>query len=79
MQKRRLLLKIEGCPYCRNAEESLDAAKISYEKLEIDRNDRSLVERLSGQSTVPVLVEVVGCQSQDDDIIEGIKKGWFRD
>jgi hypothetical protein len=41
-------------------------------KLDINPSDRSLVMILSGQRTVPVLVEVVGCQSQDDDILEYI-------
>jgi glutaredoxin len=70
--KRRLLLRIEGCPYCVRAERALDEAGISYEKLDIDPADRSLVMTLSGQRTVPVLIEVVGCESQDDDIIDHI-------
>jgi glutaredoxin len=67
--KRRLLLRIEGCPYCVRAEQALDDAGIAYEKFEINPADRTLVMTLSGQRTVPVLVEVVGCESQDDDII----------
>lgn len=67
--KRRLLLRIEGCPYCIRAEQALDEAGIVYEKLDINPSDRSLVMTLSGQRTVPVLVEVIGCESQDDDII----------
>lgn len=70
--KRRLLLRIEGCPYCVRAERALDEAGIIYEKLEINPADRSLVMTLSGQRTVPVLVEVIGCESQDDDIIAHI-------
>lgn len=71
--KRRLLLRIEGCPFCIRAEEALDAANIVYEKIEVDRRDRSIVQILSGQPTVPVLVEVIGCDNQDDDIIAYIK------
>jgi glutaredoxin len=71
-QKRRILLRIEGCPYCVRAERALDDAGIVYEKLDINPSDRSLVMTLSGQRTVPVLVEVIGCDSQDDDIIEYI-------
>jgi glutaredoxin len=66
---RRVLFRLEGCPYCQRAEAALDAAKISYEKLEISPSDRSVVKLLSGQSSVPVLVEVIGCASQDDDIL----------
>ena len=70
--KRRLLLRIEGCPYCVRAERALDEAGIAYEKFDINPADRSLVMTLSGQRTVPVLVEVIGCKSQDDDIVEYI-------
>jgi glutaredoxin len=71
--KRRILLRIEGCPYCIRAEEALDASGIVYEKVEVDRRDRSIVQTLSGQPTVPVLVEVIGCENQDDDIVAYIE------
>jgi len=71
-QKRRLLLRIEGCPYCIRAEKALDEAGITYEKLNINPADRSMVIALSGQRTVPVLVDVIGCENQDDDIIAHI-------
>lgn len=72
MAKRRLLFRIEGCPYCERVEQALDSARVKYEKVEVDRGDRSVVQLLSGQPTVPVLVEVIGCDAQDDDIIEAI-------
>lgn len=74
MKKRRILIQLEECPYCKRAREELDKAGITYEKLTIDRHDRSLVQTLSGQPTVPILVEVYGSESQDDDIIEAIPK-----
>lgn len=70
---RRLLMRIEGCPFCARAEEALDAAGINYEKVDVNPRDRSIVELLSGQPTVPILVEVVGCRDQDDDIVEYIQ------
>ena len=73
MEKKFILLRLEGCPYCKKAEEALDKKGIKYEKLEVG-DDRSIVEKLSGQSTVPVLVEVIGSKSQDDDIIEWVKE-----
>ena len=74
MQKRRILFRLKSCPYCKRAEQALDKAKVSYEKHEIDPADRSLVELLSGQPSVPVLVEVIGGESQDDDIIKYISE-----
>lgn len=67
--KRRILFRMEGCPYCVRAEQALDKAGETYEKVEVSPHDRSLVQLLSGQPTVPILVEVVGCANQDDDII----------
>lgn len=69
VKKRKILLRIEGCPYCERAEKALDEAGIVYEKHEVPRGDRSVVTLLSGQPTVPVLVEVIGCNDQDDEIV----------
>ena len=63
------LIQIPSCPYCKNARTALDKAGIKYEILDIDPNDRSLVVALSGQPSVPILVEVTGCNEQDDDIV----------
>lgn len=73
-EKRRILFRIEGCPYCVRAEQALDKAGISYEKIEVSPGDRSVVQLLSGQPTVPIMVEVIGCASQDDDIIAHIEE-----
>ena len=73
--RRRLLFRLAGCPYCERAEAALNEAGVEYEKIEIDRKDRSTVELLSGQSTVPILVEVSGCSEQDDDIIAYLNEG----
>ncbi len=67
--KRRILFRMEGCPYCVRAEQALDEAGVVFEKIEVSPGDRSVVQLLSGQPTVPVMVEVVGCANQDDDII----------
>lgn len=74
VEKRRILFRLEGCPYCIRAEQALDKAGVLYEKIEVSRNDRSVVQLLSGQPTVPVMVEVVGCKNQDDDIIAYIEE-----
>ena len=74
VEKRRILLQIPTCPYCQNARTHLDETDIEYEIIDIDPNDRSVVQMLSGQPSVPILVEVVGMKDQDDDIIEYIKE-----
>lgn len=72
MKKRRLLFQIPTCPYCQRAIKELDAAGVQYEKVDVDPHDRSMVQLLSGQQSVPVMVEVTGCAEQDDDIVEEI-------
>jgi hypothetical protein len=52
----------------------LDDAKVKYEKIDINPSDRSILKLLSGQASVPILVEVIGCENQDDDIVEYIKE-----
>ena len=69
MLKELILFRKEGCPYCKRAEEELDKKGIKYSKVEVG-SDRSVVQLLSGQPTVPILVEVIGSKNQDDDIIE---------
>lgn len=71
--KKRILFRIEGCPYCERAEKALDSAGISYDKIEVAPHDRSLIQILSSQPTVPILVEVIGSSSQDDDILAYIE------
>lgn len=46
-----------GCPWCTQAREVLDAAKITYTEVEV-RSDASAFERmreLSGQTSAPVM------------------------
>ena len=77
MQKEKyILFRLEGCPYCRRAEEFLDRKGIKYRKIEVPpaHKDRKMVIELSGQPTVPVLIQVIGSENQDDDIIEFFEK-----
>ncbi len=77
MQKEKyILFRLEGCPYCRKAEEYMDRKGIKYRKIEVppSREDRKTVMELSGQPTVPVLVQVIGSENQDDDIVEYFEK-----
>jgi glutathione S-transferase len=46
-----------GCPYCVKAEFVLEAKRAAYEKIVVPTEDRSLVQQISGQGKVPVLVD----------------------
>ena len=75
MAKKLVMFVLEGCPYCKKAEEALDAKGVKYTKIEVpsSKSERECLKNISGQDTVPVLVEVIGAKSQDDDIIEWLE------
>jgi len=77
-EKNLILFRLEGCPYCTKAEEILDSKGISYKKVEVPRSheERTLLKELSGQVSVPVLIEVIGSKDQDDDIIAWAEKNY---
>ena len=72
MEKQWVLFRLEGCPYCRKAEEALKKKNVKYRKIEVpgEHAKRTLLKEISGQTSVPVLVEVIGSMNQDDDIVE---------
>jgi len=77
-EKRLILFTLQGCPYCKKAEEALDEKGIKYEKIEVPKSheERTLLKQLSGQVSVPVLIEVIGSKDQDDDIVSWIEKNY---
>lgn len=53
------LYALTGCPYCEMVEERLEQYGVEYERIEVprDHSDRHEVIEVSGQPTVPVLVD----------------------
>lgn len=76
METKFILFRLEGCPYCRKAEGYMDKKGIKYKKIEVPpaHEYRKLLKQLSGQTSVPVLLEVIGSENQDDDIIGYLEK-----
>lgn len=74
-EKNLVLFRLEGCPYCKRAEDALKKKGIKYRKIEVmpEKAKREVLKKISGQDSVPVLVEVIGAENQDDDIIEWLK------
>lgn len=68
------LYKLPGCPYCAKVEAKLDELGLEYEEHEVPRShsERDMVEAVSGQTGVPVLVDhangVEGMPESDDII-----------
>jgi glutathione S-transferase len=56
----RKLYHIDSCPFCEKVRLALALEGLEYDSCLIDPNDRSEVQRVSGQGKVPVLVEEDG-------------------
>jgi glutaredoxin 3 len=70
------LYNIDGCGYCAMVREVLANLKIEYEKIDVPwpRHLRTEVHEVSGQTTVPVLVDGDVVLDDEYDIIDHLKK-----
>ncbi|MDG5821509.1 glutathione S-transferase N-terminal domain-containing protein [Natronococcus sp. A-GB7] len=66
------LYELPGCPFCAKVRTKLDELELDYYVIEVPRSheDRTEVERVSGQTGVPVLSDesqdVEGMHESDD-------------
>lgn len=69
------LYNIDGCGYCAMVREVLDTLKIDYEKIDVPwaYNQRQKVVEVSGQPTVPVLVDGEVVLTDEYEIIRYLK------
>lgn len=76
MKKKLVMFVLEGCPYCKKAKEALDAKNVKYEEIQVPgpKEERTVLKQISGQDSVPVLLEVIGSEDQDDDIIAWLEQ-----
>ena len=53
------LYTLDGCPFCAKVESKLDELGLEYEEHSVPRShsERQMVEAVSGQTGVPVLVD----------------------
>lgn len=70
------LYNIDGCGYCAMVRNQLDRMEIEYDKIDVPwpHHLRSDVMDVSGQTTVPVLVDDDVVLSDENDIILYLKK-----
>ena len=75
MEKNLVLFRLKGCPYCKKAEDALKKAGLKFKKIEVPgpKSERVILKQISGQDSVPVLLEVIGSKDQDDDILEWLE------
>ncbi len=76
VKKDLVLFRLEGCPYSAKVEEALDKKGLKYKKIEVpgDHSERKTLKKISGQTSIPVLLQVIGAENQDDDIIEFLEE-----
>jgi len=70
------LYNIDGCGYCAMVREVLTNLQIKYEKIDVPwpHHLRKEVHEVSGQTTVPVLVDGDVVLDDEYDIIDHLKK-----
>ena len=78
------LYVLPGCPFCAKVERKLDELGLEYETIEVPRAhaERDEVERVSGQTGVPVLVDDehgVEGMPESDDIVSYLEETYAAD
>ena len=71
--------KLEGCPFCAKVESKLDELGLEYEEHSVprSRSERTMVEAVSGQTGVPVIVDHengVDGMAESDDIVQYLEE-----
>lgn len=70
------LYQFEGCPYCSKVRSKLTELGIDFIARNVDKNDRTRVEEVSGQTGVPVLVDpnTDTTMPESDDIVDYLEE-----
>ena len=73
------LYELEGCPYCAKVVSKLEELDLDYESHMVPsaHSERDEVEEVSGQTSVPVLVDEkngVEAMPESDDIVEYLEE-----
>ncbi|MFU8868449.1 glutathione S-transferase N-terminal domain-containing protein [Natronococcus sp.] len=73
------LYELPGCPFCAKVRTKLDDLELDYDVIEVPRSreDRTEVERVSGQTGVPVITDEsqgVEGMHESDDIVDYLEE-----
>lgn len=68
--------QFEGCPFCSKVRSKLTELGIDFIARQVDKEDRSRVEEVSGQTNVPVLVDpnTDTTMPESDDIVDYLEE-----
>lgn len=66
------LYQFEGCPFCSKVRTKMTELGLDFIARQVDKNDRTRVEEVSGQTNVPVLVDpnTDTTMPESDDIVD---------
>lgn len=70
------LYQFEACPYCKKVRQRMSELLLTYVAINVpqDRAERHEVMRVSGQPTVPVLVDGDVVLADEDEIVDYLDK-----
>ena len=72
------LYQFEGCPFCGKVRQKMTELGLDFIARQVDPNDRTRVEEVSGQEGVPVLKDpnTDTVMPESDDIVEYLEKNY---
>lgn len=75
-----VLYQAEWCPYCARVRAKLTDLQLDYKNVNVPRShaEREEVKAVSGQTSIPVLVDGDTVLADDDDIIPYLDKKYAR-
>jgi glutathione S-transferase len=71
-----VLYQAEWCPYCVRVRSKLTDLLLDYKNVNVPRphSERAIVKEVSGQTSIPVMVDGDVILTDDDDIIPYLEK-----
>ena len=75
-----VLYQAEWCPYCARVRKKLDDLLLDYRIVSVPmaHSERTVVKQVSGQTSIPVMVDGDVVLDDDDDIIPYLQKTYGR-
>ncbi|HZO94031.1 MAG TPA: glutaredoxin [Candidatus Baltobacteraceae bacterium] len=75
-----VLYQAEWCPYCARVRKKLDDLMLDYKIVSVPmaHSERTVVKQVSGQTSIPVLVDGDVVLDDDDDIIPYLSRTYGR-
>jgi glutaredoxin 3 len=75
-----VLYQAEWCPYCARVRATMTDMLLDYKIVNVPRShaEREIVQKVSGQTSIPVMVDGATVLTDDDDIIPYLEKRYSK-